>query len=135
MAKFSVMQNQTIIFIPGICGFTEFVNQTAIEFCQNIISELLEIIIDTNNLGLTISEIEGDAELFYKKNEIPSSNQTIQLSEEMFLPFHDHLNEIESNNVYQCGDCKSASLYRKIKDYFYIKFLILGTKPLWTSTP
>lgn len=104
------MQNPTLIFIPDISGFTEFVNTTAIEHSQHIISELLEIIIDANNLGFTISEIEGDAVLFYKNNEIPNSDEMIKLSREMFLRFHTHLHEIERNNVCQCGACKSASI-------------------------
>ena len=50
------MENQTLIFIPDISGFTEFVNNTAIEHSQHIISELMEIIIDSNKLNFSISE-------------------------------------------------------------------------------
>lgn len=103
------MQNPTLIFIPDISGFTEFVNQTAIEHSQHIISELLEIIIDANNLGLSISEIEGDAVLFYKNDSIPDFKDIFAQSKEMFLRFHSYLNEIESTNVCQCGACRTAS--------------------------
>ena len=103
------MQNPTLIFIPDISGFTEFVNQTAIEHSQHIISELLEVIIDANQLELTISEIEGDAVLFYKKASIPEFKDIIAQSKEMFLRFHSYLNEIEKTNVCQCGACKTAS--------------------------
>ena len=85
MGKFKAMENSTLIFIPDISGFTDFVNTTAIEHSQHIISELLEIIIETNYLGFEISEIEGDAVLFYKKDEIPNSEEMIKLSKEMFL--------------------------------------------------
>jgi Protein of unknown function (DUF2652) len=103
------MQNPTLIFIPDISGFTEFVNTTAIEHSQHIISELLEIIINANNLNFTISEIEGDAVLFYKKASIPKIEDIIEQSKEMFLLFHKHLNEIEKSNVCQCGACRTAS--------------------------
>jgi hypothetical protein len=103
------MQNQTLIFIPDISGFTEFVNQTAIEHSQHIISELLEVIIDANQLELTISEIEGDAVLFYKNDYIPEFKDIIAQSKEMFLRFHSYLNEIDKTNVCQCGACKTAS--------------------------
>lgn len=103
------MQNPTLIFIPDISGFTEFVNQTAIEHSQHIISELLEVIIDANQLELTISEIEGDAVLFYKNDYIPEFNDIIAQSKEMFLRFHSYLKEIEKTNVCQCGACKTAS--------------------------
>jgi len=103
------MRNQTLIFIPDISGFTDFVNRTAIEHSQHIISELLEIIVDSNELDFSISEIEGDAVLFYKHNEIPPAEKIIAQSKEMFLRFHSHLKEIENTNVCQCGACKSAS--------------------------
>ena len=103
------MQNPTLIFIPDISGFTEFVNQTAIEHSQHIISELLEVIIDANQLELTISEIEGDAVLFYKNDYIPEFKDIIAQSKEMFLRFHSYLNEIDKTNVCQCGACKTAS--------------------------
>lgn len=103
------MQNPTLIFIPDISGFTEFVNQTAIEHSQHIISELLEIIIDANNIGLSISEIEGDAVLFYKNDTIPDLKDILAQSKEMFLRFHSYLNEIERTNVCQCGACRTAS--------------------------
>lgn len=103
------MQNSTLIFIPDISGFTKFVNKTAIEHSQHIISELLEIIINSNNLDLKISEIEGDAILFYKNDSIPQPNDIIQLSKEMFLRFHSHLKDIEKKNVCQCGACRTAS--------------------------
>ena len=43
----TTMANTTTIFIPDITGFTSFVNQTEIEHSQHIISELLEVIIDS----------------------------------------------------------------------------------------
>jgi len=103
------MENQTLIYIPDISGFTEFVNTTEIEHSQHIISELLEIIIAANKLNFSISEIEGDAVLFYKKEDIPSPQDLIEQSKEMFLQFHSHLMDIEKNNVCQCGACRSAS--------------------------
>lgn len=51
----------SLLFIPDISGFTKFVTAVEIDHSQHIIAELLEIIIDSNELGLTISEIEGDA--------------------------------------------------------------------------
>ena len=58
---------KSLLFIPDITGFTEFVNNTEIEHGQHIISELLEKIIDSNELSMEISEVEGDAVLFYSQ--------------------------------------------------------------------
>lgn len=57
---------QGLILIPDISGFTNFVSQTEIENGVIVTSQLLNTIIDSNPLDLLISEIEGDAILFYK---------------------------------------------------------------------
>lgn len=44
-----IMNNQVFYFIPDISGFSQFVENTAIEHSIHIISELLEILI--NYLG------------------------------------------------------------------------------------
>ena len=60
------MDNKGLVFIPDISGFTNFVTNTEIEHSRHVIQELLELLIDSNPLKLEISEVEGDAILFYK---------------------------------------------------------------------
>jgi hypothetical protein len=55
-----------LIIIPDISGFTNFVKNIDIDLGVSITSDLLNEIIDSNTLDLEISEIEGDAILFYK---------------------------------------------------------------------
>jgi hypothetical protein len=55
-----------LLFMPDIRGFTEFVSVTEIQHAQSIIGELLEIIIESNQINLQVSAIEGDAILFYR---------------------------------------------------------------------
>ena len=102
------MENTALIFIPDISGFTEFVTQTEIKHSNHIISELLEIIVEANQLNLTVSEIEGDAVLFYRKGEPPELKKLIEQVKKMFLEFHTHLKVIQRDNVCQCGACRSA---------------------------
>ena len=63
------MENRGLLFIPDISGFSRFVNAVEIEHSRFIIQQLLEVLIQANDSGLTISEIEGDAILFYKFGE------------------------------------------------------------------
>ena len=100
---------KSLLFIPDITGFTRFVNNTEIEHGQHIISELLEKIIDSNELNLEISEIEGDAVLFYKNNEVPGLNEIYTQAKKMFLNFHSHLKLYDSQRICQCGACSNAS--------------------------
>ena len=103
-----VQSKQTFIFIPDISGFTRFVNQTAIDHSKHIISELLEVIIDSDDLGLTVSEVEGDAILFYK-DQVPDVKEILEQSEKTFINFHNHLNRYETERICRCGACETAA--------------------------
>ncbi|HEX7868553.1 MAG TPA: DUF2652 domain-containing protein, partial [Chryseobacterium sp.] len=61
-----------IILIPDFSGFTEFVFNTKLYTGEYIVRQLLSILIDVNNQYFDISEIEGDAILFYKYDQKPS---------------------------------------------------------------
>ena len=99
----------SLVYIPDISGFTDFVKATEINHAQHIISELLEIIIDANHLDLKISEIEGDAVLFYQDEGIPGPEALLRQSEEIFIKFHEHLRRYEVERVCNCGACSTAS--------------------------
>ena len=58
-----------LIFIPDISGFTNFVKKIDNELGWKITRELLIEIIESNPLYLEISEIEGDAVLYYKQGK------------------------------------------------------------------
>lgn len=75
---------------------------------QHIISELLELLIDSNEIGMTLSEIEGDALLFYKQGELPVKNALAKQAQAMFTKFHQHLKKYESHRICECGACQSA---------------------------
>jgi hypothetical protein len=102
------MNNPSLIFIPDISGFTEFVTHTEIRHSKHILTELLEIIIDDNVLSMKVSEIEGDAVLFYRIGEAPSLTEIVGQVRKMFVDFHTHLKIIQRDNVCQCGACRSA---------------------------
>src|ERR1700750_2227004 len=85
------MENKGLLFIPDISGFTRFVNETEIEHSRLVIQELLETLINTNQIGLEISEIEGDAILFYKFGEMPDLELLYKQVEAMFCEFHKQL--------------------------------------------
>ena len=102
------MQNQGLLFIPDISGFTRFVNQTEIEHSRLIIEELLEIIINANELGLEISEIEGDAVLFYRFGARPDINEIYSQVKNMFCSFHKGVAAYALRRYCYCTACNSA---------------------------
>ena len=53
------MAERAIILIPDISGFTGFTGATGID--HHVITELLELIVASNETDFTLAEIEGDA--------------------------------------------------------------------------
>lgn len=101
--------NASLLFIPDISGFTHFVHATEIEHSQFIIGELLNVIIESNDLGLIVSEIEGDAVLFYKHQSVPTLSKIVNLTQKMFIQFHNHLVRFEDERVCDCNACRTAA--------------------------
>jgi hypothetical protein len=102
------MENKGLLFIPDISGFTRFINETEIEHSRLVIQELLETLINANQIGLEISEIEGDAILFYKFGDSPRLEELYKQIEKMFCAFHRHLIAYEFRRLCQCKACTSA---------------------------
>lgn len=97
-----------MLFIPDISGFTRFVSRTDIEHSRLIIQELLESLINANQIGLEISEIEGDAILFYKYGDTPDLESLYRQVEKMFCEFHRQLSVYNSYRFCWCQACSSA---------------------------
>jgi hypothetical protein len=97
------------ILIPDISGFTEFLTQTEIRHSSHIINELLEGIIAGNRLGFHLSEVEGDAVLFYKKGDAVPHRDLLAQCTEMYAHFHQQLKVIERDSICRCGACAGAS--------------------------
>mgnify|MGYP003651742154 FL=1 len=82
------------IVIVDISGFTKLVYNTELNTGRDIILKLLSTIIEKNRLGLNISEIEGDAVLFYKFGSPPSHEDILEQFELMLNAFIKNLNKI-----------------------------------------
>ena len=97
------MENKGLLFIPDISGFTKFVSNIELIHSQRIIRELLELLIDENQLGFEISEVEGDAILFYKFGNSPDLSLVYEQVEKMFSAFQKYIHEEHKD----C-DCKAC---------------------------
>jgi uncharacterized membrane protein len=102
------MEKKGLLFIPDISGFSRFVSESEIDHSRLIIQELLEVLISSNDMGLQISEIEGDAILFYKFGEPPALEDLYHQVEKMFCAFHKNLISYEYRKYCQCKACMSA---------------------------
>jgi hypothetical protein len=103
------METKGLLFIPDISGFTRFVTESEINHSRLIIRELLELLINANQIGLVVSEIEGDAILFYKFGEPPQLKELYKQVEKMFCLFHKNLLAYDQKKYCQCKACTSAA--------------------------
>ena len=127
------MTQNALLFIPDISGFTEFVHHTEISHSRHIISELLEVLIDSNAYQLELAEIEGDALFFYKVDDNVDVEMLKKQIQDMYIAFHTHLKRYEYERICHCGACSSAyNLSLKfIAHYGEIEFIKVkdSTKP------
>jgi hypothetical protein len=98
-----------LFFIPDIGGFTRFVTNTEISHSQHIIKELLEVLVDANQIGMQLAEVEGDAVLFVRTGELPTFAELQSQTKKMFVDFHSYLRNFEMLRICQCGACIGAS--------------------------
>ena len=98
-----------LIFMPDISGFTSFIHNTELVHSRHIIGELLELLIDEDQLDLSVSEIEGDAVLFYRFGEAPSLEAIARQVRKMYLAFHRHLKVYERDRICECGACTTTN--------------------------
>lgn len=100
--------DEVLFFIPDISGFTKFVTSTEIEHSQALIQMLLEGLVDANQLGLKVSEFEGDAVLFYRAGSPPDAKAFVEQARKMFTGFHANLRKFEASRQCDCGACAGA---------------------------
>ncbi len=70
--------NKGLVFIVDISGYSQFIREISLSEGISVIRHLLKGIIKCNQLSLKISEIEGDAILFYHLGTPPSVEDVLQ---------------------------------------------------------
>lgn len=88
----------TLLCIPDISGFTKFMSDTDFELSSKVIPSLLNKIIYSNEIGLKVSEIEGDAVLFYRAGELPPFEDLITQCKFFYTEFYKQLAVLRNKN-------------------------------------
>jgi len=90
-------ENKGVVFIVDISGFSKFVREISPSEGISVIRSLFNGIIERNHLSFSISEIEGDAVLFYRMGIPPSIEEILLQFAEMRNAFkkilHDYASE------------------------------------------
>jgi hypothetical protein len=94
MSKISIGKKGTI-FIVDISGYTAFVKHTQNSIGLLTVSKLLEKIISSNNLLFKVSEIEGDAVLFYRYGKPYPVDIILKQFESMLQVFNNMIDQLK----------------------------------------
>lgn len=87
-----------LICIPDISGFTKFMSEAEFELTSKVIPALLNNIIYANEIGLKVSEIEGDAVLFYKTGKMPTIKALVAQCKQFYIDFYEQLEILREKN-------------------------------------
>lgn len=88
------IEKKGVILIPDFSGFTDFVLSHSLYVGGYITENLLSSIINNNSLQFKVSEIEGDAVLFYKYGSPSAITSIIQHATTMKAAFDECLEKL-----------------------------------------
>ncbi len=91
----------TLLCIPDISGFTKFMSESDFELSSKVIPSLLNKIVYSNKIGLKISEIEGDAVLFYKNGDLPSLGRIVDQCKFFYTEFYKQIHALSARHKEQ----------------------------------
>jgi hypothetical protein len=96
------------LVLADISGYTSFIAKTEIEHAENVISPLLETIIEKLGEMFTFVKLEGDAVFAYVPEEkVPSSSALLELIDNTYRIFRDSANAMYEQATCPCRACKA----------------------------
>jgi len=96
------------LIIADISGYTSFVAKTELEHSQEILSELLELIVNRFQPTMTISKLEGDAVFVYAPEGVFARSETlVDFVESMYVAFRDKQLSMKRATICTCNACRN----------------------------
>jgi len=115
------MKQKTLMLITDISGYTKFITQAGHEQGLRHAQGLLQIIINTNSLGLKLCEVEGDAVFFYTMKKMPGTRAILNQIGRTYRAFNHYLRQhhLESQLgikfFLHSGDCEEMRIGGRVK--------------------
>lgn len=99
------------LVLADISGYTSFVAKTEIEHAENVISPLLETIVEKLGELFTFVKLEGDAVFAYvPEDKVSNSNAMLELIDNTYLIFRDSANHMHEHATCPCKACKAIPM-------------------------
>ena len=99
------------LLLADLSGYTSFIAKTEIEHAENVISPLLETIIEKLGELFTFVKLEGDAVFAYAPEEkMPDCNAMLELLDNTYLIFRDSAKNMHDHATCPCKACKAIPM-------------------------
>ena len=96
------------LVIADISGFTSYLVRVELEHAHEILTDLLETIVQELKTLLTISKLEGDAVFAYvSESNTPGGERVLELVESTYIAFRRQREISQRNTTCTCKACKS----------------------------
>ena len=96
------------LVIADISGYTSFVAKTELEHSHEILSDLLELLVEKFKPLMTISKLEGDAVFAYAVEGVFSRGETlIEFIESTYVAFRDKQVSMKRATTCTCNACRN----------------------------
>ena len=96
------------LLLADISGYTSFIARTEIEHAENVISPLLETIIEKLGDMFTFVKLEGDAVFAYvPEDQVSSCSAMLELLDNTYLIFRDSARTMHEGATCPCKACKA----------------------------
>ena len=94
--------------MADISGYTSFVAKTELEHSHEILTELLELIVETFTPLMVISKLEGDAVFAYtSENTFTRGETLLEFMESMYVAFRDRQISMRRKTTCTCQACQN----------------------------
>jgi class 3 adenylate cyclase len=105
------MSNETqhgYLVLADISGYTSYLVGTELTHARDVLTELLELIVQRFKPTLEIVKLEGDAVFAYvSKNKIARDELLLEVQESTYVAFRDRVEGIRRRTTCQCNACKA----------------------------
>src|SRR6266542_1205843 len=94
--------------MADISGYTSFVAKTELEHSHEILTELLELLVDRFTPLMVISKLEGDAVFAYtSENTFTRGESLLEFMESMYVAFRDRQVSMRRKTTCTCAACQN----------------------------
>jgi hypothetical protein len=102
---------QGYLVLADISGYTSFISQTELDHADEILSDLLETVLQRFKPLLTIHKIEGDAIFAYAAGSRLMRGETLlELVETTYVDFRERMKNVRRHTTCTCRACQSIPM-------------------------